>query len=186
MLVVDEDPSTALRLQQAMGPEGFASVASACTWAQAHSELERLPSVALVEACFSDGSDCRDFVRAALRLSKPPVLIGMSGRAERALIAELSLSGIDAYLERPVEPGQLLGCVAELRDDLMLYRRIAQKLVGRVGLKEVQWYMRGLMSRDALDRTGGCRTAAAAILGIDRRYVARLAQEFRASTFAPD
>jgi hypothetical protein len=57
------------------------------------------------------------------------------------------------------------------------FRRIAQLLVGRMGLKQALWRLRAVMSSEALSRTRGSRRAAAHLLGVDRRYVQRLVLE---------
>jgi DNA-binding NtrC family response regulator len=54
---------------------------------------------------------------------------------------------------------------------------LSRLLVGQVDLKEAQRALRKCMSQEALARCNGSRSAAAALLGIDRRYVQRLANE---------
>lgn len=66
----------------------------------------------------------------------------------------------------------------ELSDEL---RRLARILVGRVSLTSALRYLRAEMSSEALARTKGSRRAAAFMLGVDRRYVQRLAQELAQS-----
>lgn len=164
---------------------GFRRIAVAHDWAAARARVADGFDTLLLEACFADGSDCRELLPDIWRLSDPPIAIAMSDRAPRALIAELMLSGVEGYLERPFEPAQLSELVVTLRDDVQRCRRAALPLVGRVGLKEAQWYLRGLMNREALARARGNQRVAASILQVDRRYVARLASEFRGPAFAP-
>ncbi|MDD9943745.1 MAG: hypothetical protein OXU20_22070 [Myxococcales bacterium] len=162
----------------------FAAVECAHDWSSAAQALHRSHDIVLVEATFSDGSDCLDLVRAVAQGAARPIVLVMSDRAPRSLIAGLLLSYADGYLERPIQLSQLNQCLLELGDDVQLCRRAAELLVGRVGLKEAQWYLRGLMSRAAMARAGGNCCRAAAMLQVDRRYVARLTREFRSDAFA--
>ena len=52
---------------------------------------------------------------------------------------------------------------------------LSRALVGQMSLKEAQRALRTSMSQEALARCNGSRRAAAVMLGIDRRYVQRLA-----------
>lgn len=54
---------------------------------------------------------------------------------------------------------------------------LSSMLLGHVDLKGAQRALRITMSELALERCGGSRRAAAALLGVDRRYVQRLAHE---------
>lgn len=54
---------------------------------------------------------------------------------------------------------------------------LSRLLLGQLDLKDAQRALRKYMSQEALTRCNGSRRAAAALLGIDRRYVQRLANE---------
>jgi DNA-binding NtrC family response regulator len=54
---------------------------------------------------------------------------------------------------------------------------LSRTLVGQMNLKDAQRALRTSMSQEALARCNGSRRAAAAVLGVDRRYVQRLADE---------
>jgi len=54
-------------------------------------------------------------------------------------------------------------------------QELSQLLVGQMSLQDAQRALRKALSQEALDRCNGSRRAAAALLGIDRRYVQRLA-----------
>jgi hypothetical protein len=54
---------------------------------------------------------------------------------------------------------------------------LSRLLVGQLDLKDAQRALRKCMSQEALARCNGSRSAAGALLGIDRRYVQRLANE---------
>jgi hypothetical protein len=57
------------------------------------------------------------------------------------------------------------------------FERFAREVVGRIGLKEAQALLRVAMHGEALRQVAGSRRAAARVLGVDRRYVQRLAKE---------
>jgi hypothetical protein len=59
---------------------------------------------------------------------------------------------------------------------LKALQHLSRLLVGQMSLKDAQRALRTSMSQEALVRCGS-RRAAAAMLGIDRRYVQRLACE---------
>jgi DNA-binding NtrC family response regulator len=63
-------------------------------------------------------------------------------------------------------------------DGEALCKRLARELVGQIGLKEAIYHLRGAMTCEALERSRGSRRAAARVLGVDRRYVQRLADEY--------
>lgn len=87
--------------------------------------------------------------------------------------AQPSAAGSHMVLRLPVQP------VAEASEDgEALCKRVARQLVGALGLKEAIYHLRGAMNEEALDRSRGSRRAAASLLGVDRRYVQRLAEEY--------
>jgi DNA replication protein DnaC len=71
-------------------------------------------------------------------------------------------------------------------DGEALCKRFARELVGRLGLKEAIYHLRGTMNYEALERSRGSRRAAANLLGVDRRYVQRLADEYAESPASLD
>jgi DNA replication protein DnaC len=77
-------------------------------------------------------------------------------------------------------PLQLAGFSApqHAEDGEEMCKRVARELVGRLGLKEAVYHLRGTMNSEALERSKGSRRAAANLLGVDRRYVQRLVDEY--------
>jgi hypothetical protein len=71
-----------------------------------------------------------------------------------------------------------LQAAAMPEDGEALCKRFARELVGRLGMKEAIYHLRGSMNFEALERSRGSRRAAASLLGVDRRYVQRLADEY--------
>jgi ActR/RegA family two-component response regulator len=57
-----------------------------------------------------------------------------------------------------------------------LLRSMGRRLVGRISLTEAQQKLRAVMFQLALEECAGNRSAAARVLGVDRRYVARSAR----------
>jgi len=69
------------------------------------------------------------------------------------------------------------GIVLRISDEaLRALQHLSRLLVGQMNLKDAQRALRTSMSQEALARCGS-RRAAAMMLGIDRRYVQRLAHE---------
>lgn len=118
-----------------------------------------------------------ELVAAARTQLKPPVVIAVSDRASRAQVAELMWEGADAYLDKPLQVANVMQVLDGIGDGVEQCQRLARKLVGRIGLKQAQVALRGMMNAEALARTGGSRRAAASLLGVDRRYVQRMIDE---------
>lgn len=84
-------------------------------------------------------------------------------------------------MPRPHESGRVRerrdsGVISRLSDEAKLaLDELSRALVGQISLKEAQRALRTSMSQEALARCNGSRRAAAVMLGIDRRYVQRLA-----------
>lgn len=69
------------------------------------------------------------------------------------------------------------GIVLRISDEARrALQHLSRLLVGQMSLKDAQRALRTSMSQEALERCGS-RRAAATMLGIDRRYVQRLAHE---------
>lgn len=115
-----------------------------------------------------------ELVSAARMSCEPPIVIVISDRASRAQVAQLMWEGSDAYLDKPLTAPDVMAVLSAMGDGVAQCRRLARNLVGRIGLKQAQAALRGMMNVEALARTGGSRRAAASLLGVDRRYVQRL------------
>ena len=91
-------------------------------------------------------------------------------------------------LERDPEDTEPMIQLSSLRaplspeDGEALCKRVARELVGRLGLKDAIYHLRGTMNFEALERSRGSRRAAANLLGVDRRYVQRLADDYAAGS----
>lgn len=109
------------------------------------------------------------------------------GRAVGSELAEKTQS--PAALIEPARPVLRLATLGEtpaLEDGEALCKRFAAQLVGRLGLKEAIYHLRGAMNFEALERSRGSRRAAANLLGVDRRYVQRLAEEYAENESSSD
>lgn len=82
------------------------------------------------------------------------------------ILHEKALHG--SNVDEPSQPGD--DCEA-------LCLALARELVGRVSLKQATRILRIAMGSEALTRTRGSRRAAAFLLGVDRRYVQRIARD---------
>lgn len=117
-------------------------------------------------------------IDAAFRTRSSPLVIAMGGRADAgAHVFALAQVGIHAYLPKPIGPGQIRECLAGLASGLKPIRNLLRGYVGRFGLKDIQAYVRQVLVREALDRTGGSRRSAARVLGITRPAVQKFLRE---------
>lgn len=187
VLIVEPDIAYARALAVALQTDGLTGVRQASSVQAAQRELVHAPELIVTELCFPQG-DCVALLQAARKLTPAPLIVAMSARAPRELVAQAMLEGAELYIEKPADPIALQERLRELRVDAnAVYRRLARLLVGRVGLKEAQEMLRGCMNSEALERTRGSRRAAATLLGVDRRYVQRLARKLaeESETFTP-
>jgi DNA-binding NtrC family response regulator len=176
IVCVDDDPCCAATLDAWAVRFGVRSVRHAASVRAGLPLLAEAPTLLVVEACLPDG-DCSPLVRAVRARTVPSIVVVTSGRAGRRLIASLLGDGADAYIEKPVTEEELCSTLASLTNGEELCRRVARRLVGRIGLKEAQECLRGTMHLEALTRTGGSRRAAAHVLRVHRRYVQRMVDE---------
>jgi DNA-binding NtrC family response regulator len=177
VLIVEPDLAYARALAVALHASGLSGVRHTSSVQGGLRELAHAPELIVTELCFPKG-DCVELLQAARKLTRAPLIVAMSAHAGRELVARSMLEGADVYIEKPADPIALQERLAELRVDAgAVYRRLARLLVGRVGLKEAQELLRGSMNTEALERTRGSRRAAATLLGVDRRYVQRLARK---------
>lgn len=97
---------------------------------------------------------------------------------ERPLVLASSSEGGAPPVRRIARVRRDSGVVSRLPDDAQhALRELSRTLVGQMNLKDAQRALRTSMSQEALARCNGSRRAAAALLGVDRRYVQRLADE---------
>jgi DNA-binding response OmpR family regulator len=176
VLLVDGEESMArLRAEVERGRPAALDTASGLV--EAIQMIAAAPGLVVVEACLPDG-DCLQLLQAARSLVQPPVIVVVSADAPRALVAQSMADGADAYLDKPLRLAELLATVQRVGDALEQCSRMARQLVGRIGLKQATVALRGSMNEEALTRTRGSRRAAANLLGVDRRYVQRMIEEF--------
>ena len=132
--------------------------------------LSTEPSL-LVLATTLPHRQCLAMIHAALAASRPPIVLLAGNRTDAGRVARLLQAGADDYLEKPVSAATLLDRYRALSDPHDQCRRLAQRLVGRTGLKRAQILLRHAMHGEALVRAKGSRRAAAKLLDVDRRYI---------------
>lgn len=174
--VVDDDVEAVAALVSGLRNRGNA-VTHHVRIADAVRALSAPPDVLITEACLVEAS-ALELVRCARGLARPPIVVAMSARADRACVARLVQEGADAYVEKPVDAAGIERILADSIDSELLCRRMARLLVGRLGLKAAISTLRGTMNTEALRRTGSSRRAAARVLEVDRRYVQRMVEEY--------
>ena len=176
LLIVDDEPHVSDQLAAAPLASDVAALRRVPSLQLGIDALSDDPLLVIVEACLPDGN-ALELVRAVRAMQRPPIVIAVSGRADRQLVAALMLEGADAYFDKPVSREQLARSYRALSDAEALCRRLGRQLVGRMGLKEAQLCLRWSMHVEAMARTGGSRRAAAKLLKVQRSYVQRLAED---------
>lgn len=99
-----------------------------------------------------------------------------------AEVFELAKAGVHAYLPRPLTAEQIDRCLGGESSGLAPIRSLLRPLVGRFGLKDIQKYVREVLVREALLRTGGSRRSAARVLGVTRPAVQKFLRETEIET----
>ena len=82
---------------------------------------------------------------------------------------------VDFYLEKPVDLPALKKCVEALKGGDTLLNRQLKHRVGLTSMKEMKNTLRKVMCEEAIRRSGGNRSAAARLLGVDRKVIQRMA-----------
>ncbi|HZS41805.1 MAG TPA: response regulator [Polyangia bacterium] len=170
VLVVEDNRALARSLGDALAPS-FSDV-RACRSVAELTALTRdwWPDLVLLDVVLPDG-DARSAL-ALLQAREPaPIVVAMSGQADRALAFELGTRGVRAFLEKPLALDRL---EAVLRHAIETPPELAPSLrqcVGHVPLKTVETEVREVMIREALARTDGSRRGAARLLAMSRQLL---------------
>ena len=121
----------------------------------------------------------RTLLHVARELDHPPALFVVACTPHPDPLEDLAVLGAAPILTEPACWGRLATRLREIWSHTRFYDRAARVLVGRVGLKDAISDLRGAMVREALSRSGGSHRAAARLLEVDRRYIARVAEQLR-------
>ncbi|MDH5676914.1 MAG: hypothetical protein OEZ06_32660 [Myxococcales bacterium] len=113
-------------------------------------------------------------VRARSLPGSPAIVVAGYGTLGH-VVAALFEVGANAFLDLSQPDADLGAAISKALDGEGQCQATARRVVGRVGLKEALRIMRANMVIECLQRNQGSRRAAARELGVDRRYVQRLA-----------
>ncbi|HEX2679390.1 MAG TPA: hypothetical protein VHM19_22220 [Polyangiales bacterium] len=170
-LIADGDDLQRQRLETELNRLG-AQVSTAQSLADARSCLHPELSILIVSTSLSGAGAVPQLLRAARRVAPLVECVVVRDPSEPAPRANSVRD-----LTRPLDVSALAVCVTAADETRAAMRSVTTLLVGRIGLKEAQRVLRAGMSRAALARCAGSRRAAAALLGVDRRYVQKLCAE---------
>jgi len=114
-------------------------------------------------------------VSSARGLPGSPAIVVAGHSTLGHVVAALFDAGADSFVDLSLPNADLGAAIAKALDGVAQCQATARRVVGRVGLKQVLSIMRANMVVECLQRNQGSRRAAARELGVDRRYVQRLA-----------
>jgi DNA-binding NtrC family response regulator len=174
VLVVAHDYSLRTTLALILGGLGATEVIETSSAEPTMSALENGVDAAFVSAGMPDQLALR-VARTSTQYSPMPVIIIVSQGPHPELFA-LGQAGARALLTWPATSDEVLRCLRTHRtaDELELSVR---SLVGRVGIKDAQDWLRGTMLRQALEASHGSRRGAARLLGVTRPAIQRMLRE---------
>jgi DNA-binding NtrC family response regulator len=104
-------------------------------------------------------------------LEPAPVIVALSGLADRTETFRLAQLGARAYLDKPFRPRELREAVRAALEEAPDLEPLLRASVGRRPLKEVVRTARTVMTRQAVAQAGGNRTSAARMLDVTRQNV---------------
>lgn len=149
-----------------------ATVTEAGTAAEARALLREppLPELVIVDVRLPDESAC-GLLDITSRLSPPPVVLAMSGKASPEEAFLLAQKGVRAYLPKPFSIEELESVVEAALREMPSLEPLVTALVGRVPMRELQREVRRVMVREALAQAEGSRSGAARLLDVSRQAV---------------
>lgn len=174
VLVVAHDHSLRTTLGLILDSLGAAKVIETSSAEPAMSALESGVDAAFVSAGMPDQLALR-VARISTRFCPAPVIIVVSPGLHPDLFA-LGQAGVRAHLTWPATPDEVLLCLKAHGPSDELERSV-RSLVGRVGIKDAQDWLRATMLRQALEASHGSRRGAARLLGVTRPAIQRMLRE---------
>jgi DNA-binding NtrC family response regulator len=174
VLVVAHDRAMRTALGLILGGLGEAEVIETSSADPAMSALESGVDAAFVSAGMPDQLALR-VARTSTRFCPTPAIIIVSQGPHPDLF-ELGQAGARAHLSWPATPDEVLSCLTAHRASDELERSV-RSLVGRVGIKDAQEWLRKTMLRQALEASQGSRRGAARLLSVTRPAIQRMLRE---------
>ena len=175
VLVVAHDRPTGAELTSMLSELGVRSVIDAAGPEHALTALEHGVDAAFLFASMPDGLALR-VARSAIRICPSPSVFVVSSGPHPDLF-DLAQAGASAHLTWPLTPDQLWKCLETTTLSTERLEADVRSLVGRVGIKDAQGWIRMTMLQHALDASHGSRRAAARLLGVTRPAIQRMLRE---------
>lgn len=175
VLVVAHDRPAASSLTSMLTELGVPSVIDATCPEHALMALESGVDAAFLFASTPDSLALR-VARSAVRACPAPSVIVVSSGPHPDLFA-LAQAGASALLGWPLTPDEVWQCLEATHLSTDRFEADVRSLVGRVGIKDAQGWMRTTMLQHALDASHGSRRAAARLLGVTRPAIQRMLRE---------
>lgn len=174
VLVVAHDHALRTGLGSILGRLGVGEVIETGSAEPAMNALASGVDAAFLSAAMPDQLALR-VARTSTRFCPTPLVVVVSQGPHPDLFA-LGQAGAWAHLTWPATPEEVSRCLSTRRtaDGLELNVR---SLVGRVGIKDAQDWLRQTMLHQALEAAQGSRRAAARLLGVTRPAIQRMLRE---------
>jgi DNA-binding NtrC family response regulator len=174
VLVVAHDHALRTALGLILGGLGVAEVIETSSAEPAMNALASGVDAAFLSVAMPDQLALR-VARTSTRFCPTPIVVIVSQEPHPDLFA-LGQAGARAHLTWPATPEAVSRCLTTHRtaDELELTVR---SLVGRVGIKDAQDWLRQTMLHQALEAAQGSRRGAARLLGVTRPAIQRMLRE---------
>lgn len=175
VLVVEDNVSLREMLARVLETLGW-QVSTAETVAQVAAIDERsAPRFVVVDVDLPDGS-AFDVLELVDRWAVPPAIVAMSGVASPDAAFRLAQAGVREYLTKPLSVDELSAALARAATTPDLRPQL-RRVVGWVGVHEVEKSVRDALLDEALERTNGNRSAAARLLRVSRQLLQHMVRE---------
>jgi len=143
------------------------------TLAQALAAVEKRFDAVLLDVRLPDGSGVT-LVEKAVRMRPLPLIIAVSGQANRKDAFALGRHGVSRFLEKPVTMQELAEALeARAEHPANALEVVAAQSVGHLKVQEVTAQVRQVMYEQALAKTNGNVKAAGEMLGVTRQAVSK-------------
>jgi DNA-binding NtrC family response regulator len=174
-LVVEDDVILAERLREALADWG-ALVDVANTVDAALKLLSKHHRLIVFDVRLPDGSGL-DVAKGALELRPAPLLIAISGQADRQEAFKLGRMGVRGLLDKPIDLLHLGSIIEHVLEDAPRLSADLCALVGQKKLHDVLDEVRRTMLEQALALSRGNRTEAARMVGLTRQRIQQSIKE---------
>jgi len=175
VLVVAHERALRAALTLMLSDLGVPSVIDAEGPERAAIALEQGVDAAFLFASMPNGL-ALEVARSAVRACPSPSVIIVSQGLHPDLFA-LARAGATAHLTWPLTPEEVWRCLEATSPSTESLEADVRSLVGRVGMKDAQGWVRKTMLEHALDASHGSRRAAARLLGVTRPAIQRMLRE---------